>query len=204
MTIQQRAIETRSRILAAASECFARQGYDATGVAEICQAAGVSKGALYHHFPNKQAIFVELLNQWLAGLDRQFEEVRAQASSVPDVFRQMAEGLEGVFSAADGRLPIFLEFWAQATRDPVIWQATIEPYQRYQGYFAALFAAGVAEGSFRPVDPEAMARALVAMAVGFLLQSVLNPQGADWVAATRAGVEALLEGLHPCDVPPAT
>ena len=39
-------LETRSRILQAAEECFTRYGYDSTGVAEICKAASVSKGAL--------------------------------------------------------------------------------------------------------------------------------------------------------------
>ena len=56
---QQRSEETRARILAAALDRFARYGYDATGVAEICRAAGVSKGAFYHHFPSKQAAFLE-------------------------------------------------------------------------------------------------------------------------------------------------
>ena len=64
MPQQQRSEETRARILHAALECFSRTGYDASGVAEICAAAGVSKGAFYHHFPTKQAVFIELLNFW--------------------------------------------------------------------------------------------------------------------------------------------
>ncbi len=42
MAHQQRSEDTRARILRAALECFSRAGYDATGVAEICAAAGVS------------------------------------------------------------------------------------------------------------------------------------------------------------------
>ena len=70
--MQQRSMETRKRILDAAQSLFSQSGYDATGVAEICRAAGVSKGAFYHHFPSKQAIFLELLDGWLSRLDESF------------------------------------------------------------------------------------------------------------------------------------
>ncbi|MEJ5199739.1 MAG: helix-turn-helix domain-containing protein, partial [Anaerolineae bacterium] len=69
MAHQHRGDETRDRILAAAAECFMRAGYDATGVAEICARAEVSKGAFYHHFPGKQAVFLALVEQWLQGVD---------------------------------------------------------------------------------------------------------------------------------------
>ena len=67
MAHQRRGEDTRAHILAAAADCFTRAGYDATGVAEICARAGVSKGAFYHHFPGKQAAFMALFEQWLAG-----------------------------------------------------------------------------------------------------------------------------------------
>ena len=68
---EQRSEETRSRILKAAEGCFALSGYDGTTVSQICEAAGVSKGALYHHFDSKQAIFLELLSRWLKAMDFQ-------------------------------------------------------------------------------------------------------------------------------------
>ena len=65
--MQTRSQETKNQILGAAYQLFSQSGYDATGVAEICQAAGVSKGAFYYHFPSKQAVFLELMDNWLAG-----------------------------------------------------------------------------------------------------------------------------------------
>jgi AcrR family transcriptional regulator len=67
--MQHRSAETRSHILEAAQRLFSLNGYDATGLAEICQAAGASKVAFYHHFPTKQAVFLELLENWLKVLD---------------------------------------------------------------------------------------------------------------------------------------
>jgi AcrR family transcriptional regulator len=197
MPQQQRSNDTHARILHAGLECFSRAGYDASGVAEICAAAGVSKGAFYHHFPTKQALFLELLHLWLAALDARFAEVRAGAGSVPAALRAMAGAARQVFLDARGQLPLFLEFWTQAARDPLVWQATIEPYRRYQAYFADLIRAGIAEGSLRPVDPEAAARAVIALALGMLVQGVSGPdQGAGWPETALQGINFLLEGIE--------
>ncbi len=65
--MQQRGEATRARILEAALDQFAAHGYEAASVDEICARAGVSKGAFYHHFESKQALFLALLNDWLKG-----------------------------------------------------------------------------------------------------------------------------------------
>lgn len=58
---------TRERILQAAMEVFGERGYQATSMDEIARRAGSSKGGVYFHFPNKQAIFEALITE-LAGL----------------------------------------------------------------------------------------------------------------------------------------
>ena len=196
MNKRQRGEETRSRILQAAEECFAQYGYDATGVAEICQRAGLSKGALYHHFPSKQAIFLELLDRWLAGLDAQLTATQAGAETVPQSLLRMAGMARHIFRAAGGQLPIFLEFWTQASHDPTVWQATIDHYRRYRAFFATLIEEGIAEGSIAPVDSERAAQVIVSLAVGLLLQGLLDPQGADWGQVAEEGIRLLLSGLR--------
>lgn len=197
MTTQQRSEETYARILDAAAASFSRSGYDATGVAEICRVAGISKGAFYYHFPSKQALFIALLQRWLDDLDVKMGALQAQSANVPAALTSMAQAIQGVLLSTDGRLPIFMEFMTAAQRDPVVWAATVQPYRRYQAWFAALIERGVAEGSLQEVDPQLASQLLVSWAVGMLLQSVLDPQAADWADVAQKSIQLMLTGLLP-------
>ncbi|MEM9488807.1 MAG: helix-turn-helix domain-containing protein [Myxococcota bacterium] len=53
----ERTERTRGRIIAAARELFITQGYEATSTDQILGAAGISRGALYHHYKGKRAVF---------------------------------------------------------------------------------------------------------------------------------------------------
>lgn len=194
--MQQRGEITRAAILAAALKLFSQHGYEATGVAEICAAANVSKGAFYHHFPTKQSVFLALLDDWLEELDEQIQSILFSAPNMAEGLVRMA-GVAGQFaSAAGGKLPMFLEFWTHASHDPSVWQATIAPYQRYQQVFAGLIQTGIDEGSLRVTDPNLAARLLLSLAVGLLLQASLDPQGADWQRVIEQSLRLLLSGLE--------
>lgn len=191
--MQHRSEETRARILKAAVRRFAIAGYYAASVDDICSEAGVSKGAFYHHFPSKQAIFLALMEGWLTMIDMGLDAARK--ATVPETLMNMTDLLPGVFASAEDRLPMFLEFWLQASRDETIWKAIIAPYRHYQEHFSKLIKAGITEGSIKPVDPQVAAQVIVSLAVGLVLQGVLDPHGADWEKTARASMQILMNGL---------
>lgn len=194
--MQQRSEETRAHLINAAYRLFSKNGYEATGVSEICNEAGVSKGAFYHHFPSKQAVFLKLLDLWLQMLDNGFKMVLNETQSIPQAILGMAAMAGNTFQNADVRLSIMLEFWTQASRDPSIWQTAIAPYRNYQAYFVNLYQQGITEGSLRPVDPNAAARCLEALAIGILMQALFDPQATDWSKEIVQSIQFLLDGLQ--------
>jgi AcrR family transcriptional regulator len=191
--MQERSEKTRARILKAATTQFSSSGYDAASVDDICTEAGVSKGAFYHHFPSKQAVFLALFEDWLGTVDAGLEAARKP--TVPETLTNMSRMLPVIFSQADGGLPMFLEFWLQASRDKTVWKVTVAPYQRYLNYFAALVKQGTAEGSFRRVDPKSAAQVIVSFAVGLLLQGLIAPRGTDWQKTAEQSMKILMKGL---------
>lgn len=172
---------------------FSSMGYNKASVDDICAEAGISKGAFYHHFKSKQELFLALLDDWLHAIDSAIEA--SKDLSAPETFMRMTEAFPYIFETAGDGLPIFLEFWLQASRDKKIWEASIAPYRRYHKYFTALIKKGVDEGSFVEVDPELASRMIVSTAMGLLLQSLLDPKGAKWEKVARDSTTMLVNGL---------
>ena len=191
--MQQRSEETRNNILNAAIKLFSEQGYNAASVDDICAQAKVSKGAFYHHFESKQTLFLSLLDVWLKAIDNAIESSKDR--TVPETFIQMMDAFPYIFKMAGNRLPMFMEFWLQASRDEKIWQASVSPYRRYHKYFTSLIKKGVEEGSFVEVDPQIASRLIVSAAMGLLLQSLLDPEGAKWEKVARDSTTMLLNSL---------
>lgn len=63
MAKQERAVRTRRRILASAAEVFEARGYEAATISEVLAATGVTKGALYFHFPSKEELAQAILRE---------------------------------------------------------------------------------------------------------------------------------------------
>ena len=125
-TQAERSETTRAALLAAARELFAEHGFAKTGREEIAVRAGVTRGALYHHFGSKQEIFravVEALEQELT--DR-VAVAALQGTTARDRFEAGAsEFLDGCLDPAVGRV-LLLEA-------PVVigWAAWREIEERY-------------------------------------------------------------------------
>lgn len=105
MNQDERSERSRRQILDAALKLFSHRGYGATSVINIADEAGVSKGNVYHHFPDKETIFRALL-------DRYF-----QSMSLPDFPFNRA--------LATGTFPENLEQIGHAARD------TVQDYREY-------------------------------------------------------------------------
>jgi AcrR family transcriptional regulator len=196
MGLQQRAIETRTRILEAAEERFALEGYDATGVAEICQEAGVSKGAFYHHFNSKQEVFLQLLQGWLDGMNKQLSVLGKAKGDVPDRILSMTRVVRVVLQAAQKGLPIYLEFWSRALRDPGVMETMIEPFRQYRVFFSEMLEEGVEEGTLELADASIAAQVILSFALGVLVQGIFDPEGADWEQVSIEGIGVLLKGYQ--------
>jgi AcrR family transcriptional regulator len=89
---------------------------------------------------------------------------------------------------------LWLDFWRYAVRDPVVWEATVAPYRRFEEMFAQWLAEAQQGGALPDEDPLTAARVLLALAMGVLIQGMLLPDATDWAEVAYQGVLTLLRG----------
>lgn len=89
---QSDAAETRSAILRAGRDLFAAEGYAASSVNKIADVAGVTKGALFHHFDSKEALFVEVWTQMQIEMDTAARIAAINSRSKSDPYASFLAG----------------------------------------------------------------------------------------------------------------
>lgn len=184
--------QTRSRLLDAAAEVFARSGFHAATVDDVAEAAGHTKGAVYSNFTSKEALFIALLDRHL---DAQFEQLdRLFATDTDHELHDMLQHeSERAMRTATPLGLLTMEFWLYAMRNAEARQALAARYERMRHRLAELIverrAARGAVSARRPADQAALVLALDA---GLFLQHLADPDAIDPTLRARA-ITALLD-----------
>lgn len=95
-TQAERSEATRGRLLAAAWRLFGARGYAATSIDDIARRAGVTKGAFYHHFDDKQAIFRAVFEE----AEQKLMETATAAARGPDAWHRFRAGCRAFLEAS--------------------------------------------------------------------------------------------------------
>lgn len=139
----------RQEILAAAAGLFATQGYQATTVAQICDAAGISAGSLFHYFSSKRALFAAVIG---GDGDDDTAAQLAEALAAEDPLTGLLDFVDGLAAAAaEPVVPgLVLEAMLQAGRDPQLAELMGEGSDAEQAGVAQLLARAAQAGAIDP------------------------------------------------------
>lgn len=111
-------LNTRQKIMDAAVECFAEQGYAACSVADIMERAGVSKGCLYVHFKSKEELFLAMIDREHAMGTARAKEAAKKPPYLDGVVWFMKESITHSGIRMENRL--WAEVLAVAARDSAV------------------------------------------------------------------------------------
>ena len=183
----ERGEQTRAKLIATARALFAERGYAAVGTNEVVERAGVTRGALYHHFRDKQDLFRAV------HVEAEQELVAAGAARLADAtdgWERLVAGVRGFFDACEDpglRRIVLLD--APAVLG---WQEWREVGNEYGlAAVAIVLQAAMDEGVLRRADVRNLAHVLTAA----LSEAALVVANADDPASAREGLEATLLGL---------
>ncbi|WP_322013549.1 TetR/AcrR family transcriptional regulator [Paraburkholderia sp. J12] len=193
-----------NRLVKAGRELFSRQGYNATGIQQITDHAGVPKGSFYNHFESKEAFAVEIIAQYAAYLQRSWEAMMASAPPQPMaairyVFEQMIAYHERRTMQSGCLVGNFAAEIGLASEPCRV--ALLDAQLEWRDRLAGMISRAQAHGDIRAdVDPAALSGLAWDAWEGALLRVKLERS----VAPLRQSVDLILDRLFPPPVRAAT
>ena len=186
----------RQQILEAAQRCFAREGFHRTTMQDVVREAGLSPGAIYRYFPSKAELVAAI-----AGERHEREAALLEASALggnapEDLRRAMQRFFEPLAEPAERETRrVGIQLWAEALRDPHVLPVVRRGVDLPRARLATLVRSGQTRGELRrDLDADALARAMIALFHGFVLQQAWDPRVR--VAPYLEVLDALLDGLR--------
>ncbi|MFF1924989.1 ScbR family autoregulator-binding transcription factor [Streptomyces sp. NPDC058221] len=186
-------MRTREAVLDAAAELFARKGFPAVTIQDVAELTGMTKGAVYFHFANKEALALAVSGEFYARLEvavrGEPSEGRSPLEGVSVIMNKVAQAFQGdTIVQAGARLQVERSF---------VDTALPEPYVGFIEVLVALFRAAVEAGELPAgADPDAHARVLASAFFG--------AQHISWVLNDRRDLDAWVHQILEVALPDAS
>lgn len=185
-TVEDDPSTTRGRILDAALAVFSQKGYHSTRMDEIVEASKTSKGAIYFHFPNKERLFLALVDQFANLLERR----------VTEAIQEHEAGMERVRVALETCLETFGRYrrpskilLVQAVGLGVAFEEKRNAInERFAKLIAGYLREAVENGEIEPVDTEVISLAWM----GAIYSLVIH-----WLTTNEPEPKRIVDALVP-------
>jgi len=177
---------TRDRILDAALNVFSNKGYHDTRMDEIVEEASTSKGSIYFHFPNKERLFIALVDQFADLLERR----------VTEAIQQEEQGIKRVQVALETTLETFAKYRRPAKillvqavgLGTVFEKKRLEISDRFADLIRTYLDEAVTVGDIETVDTNIVSHAWMGAIYNVIIQ---------WVYTGEPEKERIIEAMLP-------
>jgi AcrR family transcriptional regulator len=180
--------DIRTRILNAALQLFARQGYDGTTTKDLASCAQVAEGTIFRHFPNKKAILIEVATAgWVDILTDLLTEL-SEMGSYKAVSQVMQRRMSQMRKNGDLLRVCFIE----AQYHPELQEhIQSEVIAKMTDVAEAFFETAMEKGVYRPMNPKIVARVFLGIfaIAGFSDRTIIEPD------ASPLALQEMAEGI---------
>lgn len=179
----------KTKLIDAAHILVRRKGYAATTVDEICSAAGVTKGAFFHHFPSKEALGVAAAAQWTARAAPLFE--LPPYTKLDDPLERLLGHIDMRMAMIDGPAEGFTCFVGTMAQETF---ATNDALRQASGASIAAYCEALSVDIQAAIDRHGIQDGVSSQSLAWHIQSVL--QGGFVVAKASGDPEKARESVH--------
>jgi AcrR family transcriptional regulator len=167
----------RDQILDAGVATFAARGFQATGMAEIIAASGLSAGAVYSYFSGKDQLIEAIVDRILEEAGGRMDQLLGEGSTL-DTPAAVGAAV-AMFAEIAERGPVDIsrlavQAWGEALHNPAVQKVARRAYGRIRGVFAEVLRRDVRSGRLPDsLDVEAGSAVVLSLVLGFLVQRLL-------------------------------
>ena len=189
--------KSRRDLMGIAIDCFARFGFQGSSVDRIARMAGVTKGAIYYHFRDKEDLLAAAVADRIGAFEARVQRA-CEGVGADQALRRIAEVcVEHAESNDHPRFIITLMVEAIDTNETISTQLR-DMMRRFRGFLRNLIKDAQERGVFRADrDPRAVAAGYVSWILGAEVQFYQDPQHFDFRAAMEVFLDQLISDLSP-------
>ncbi len=173
-----RAAARKEQVLEAATECFRRQGFHGSSMAQISKTAGMSVGHIYHYFDSKEAIISAIVERDLLNLITITNRIRS-LSPDGDLLQAMVDDVGQCLdeSTHDHNAPLMLEIVAEAARNESVASIVRRADQSAMNHMRAFIREGLQHHgqTINDADIDGPLSVLAALFEGLSVRMIRNP-----------------------------
>jgi AcrR family transcriptional regulator len=201
LTPERRRQLTRSTLIDAAADVFARRGFHAASLEEIAETAGFTRGAIYKNFENKEELFFAVIERRIDAQLQRFSDALQQDPTASMDAVKLAAVWEGILDFGTEWFTLDLEFRLYAMRNPEAKQRWVAN-ERHLHKLVAHFIEEQRDALGVPMklDPETLAGIVIPASQGFWQWAALDPDQAHFYTAF---LDLLIGALVEPKAPPA-
>ena len=187
--------ERQSQIMEAAMKVITRKGFSSARIDDIVNEAGISKGAIYHHYEGKKDLFLALIDHWETQTFPDFYSRNGKERSASDTLRDFSEEIIKVFKTRSYVFQVEVEFWSLANQDDEIRIRSQELYEKIINLFELVIIKGIREKEFIKVDTRITAIYILSVFQGINWFCIFDDKKINAVNYIQKSIELIIKGL---------
>jgi TetR/AcrR family transcriptional repressor of bet genes len=176
----------RVQLIEATIDTVARRGFTDLTLADVAEAAKLSRGIVNFYFHSKEELLAETLRYMTGEYEKSWREAVARAGEdAVAKLRILVDGDFGPQTASRKHVAVWYAFWGEARWRPEYLRICQEVAAQYYRETRTLIEAIAAQGGYRDIDADLVARGLNALIDGLWLDLLIDPKDIDRNLARR-------------------
>ena len=164
-----RSADTRTKILEAAFQILARQGYENTSIKDIAEEAGVAQGLVHYHFKSKQQLVLAVLAEVCREMEFGDAQGAAGAQAAYEKFKNMLKGSQATHA-------LYIQLIAMGLHDKELGAGVLNFVRQDRAHIEDIARQVLAEREADPGPARAIASVVEAAVLGIMVQNLIDPE----------------------------